>query len=71
MVGAFMIVTCKLVVHMSGAPGGHVRFQLQAQIPSKVAQRIKRILAESAPPAGPPLSLPADQPRKASLKRDN
>jgi hypothetical protein len=65
-----MIVTCKLVVQSRGAPGGHVRFQLQAQIPSKVAQRIKRILAESAPLAEP-LALSAEQPRKASLKRDN
>jgi hypothetical protein len=65
-----MIITCKLVVQLRGAPGGHVRFQLQAQIPSKVAQRIKRILAEAAPPAGP-LALSAEQPRKASLKRDN
>jgi hypothetical protein len=66
-----MIVNCKLVVHLSGAPGGHVRFQLQAQIPTKVAQRIKRILAEAAPPAGPPQSLPARQAPKDSLNRDN
>jgi hypothetical protein len=59
-----MIVTCKLVVQLRGAPGGHVRFQLQAQIPSKVAQRIKRILAESTPLADP-LPLSAEQPRKS------